>query len=245
MGHQSGIAGKSTREMAAKRRKIALWIGLGGLGLLLLMGIFVQYSSSWGLELVGFFILLFGFPIIQAIIKLVFKRKIKETKRAIRGAKAEEKVGELLERLSEDFYVLNDVQCPFGNIDHIVISKNGGVFLLETKAHGGKVEISNDTLFVNGKLPEKDFISQTLQNTYWLRDTINQITGSKPWITPVIVFTNAFVVESKPVKGVKVVNKKYLYSLLHSTNRSSTNNTAIWEQISKIKDFLRNQPKTE
>jgi hypothetical protein len=32
---------------------------------------------------------------------------------------------------------------------------------------------------VNGKLPEKNFISQTLQNTYWLKEQIDRIIGGK------------------------------------------------------------------
>ncbi len=85
-------------------------------------------------------------------------RATKQAKQALRGAKAEEKIGELLEQLPDDeYYVLNDVKSSYGNIDHIVIKKNCGIFLLETKAHGGRVEIDGDTLLVNGKLPEKRF----------------------------------------------------------------------------------------
>jgi hypothetical protein len=46
-------------------------------------------------------------------------RKLKEEARAIRGAKAEEAIGELLANLSGDYYVLNDIVSPYGNIDHI------------------------------------------------------------------------------------------------------------------------------
>ncbi|HSD85851.1 MAG TPA: hypothetical protein VLG46_18450 [Anaerolineae bacterium] len=36
-----------------------------------------------------------------------------------------------------------------------------GVFLIETKAHGGKVQVLNNRLLVKEKPPEKDFIVQT------------------------------------------------------------------------------------
>jgi hypothetical protein len=237
MENQSGIAGKSTRDMAAKRRKTALWIGLGGFALILFIGLVFQYSPSVELSGIGFFFLLFGAPILKAIFKLVFNKYGQQTKRAIRGAKAEEKIGELLAGLSEDFFVLNDVECPYGNIDHIVISKIGGIFLLETKAHGGQVKVENETLLVNGKFPEKDFLAQTLKNTYWLRDTISQITGSKPWITPVIVFTNAFVVASKPIKGVRIINKKYLLGLLNEAT-VNTSSLLFWNQRDDIQKKL-------
>ena len=109
---------------------------------------------------------------------------------------------------------MHDIESPYGNIDHIVIGKNAGIFLLETKAHGGKVEVNGETLLVNGKLPEKDFIAQALRNSYWLRDEISQIVGDKPWITPILVFTNAFVPPTRPVKGVSIINKKYLLNFL-------------------------------
>ena len=90
-------------------------------------------------------------------------RKLKESKRANRGAVGEERIGDLLSSLTLDDWVLHDIECPNGNIDHIIISKTSGVFLIETKAHGGKVEINGDILLVNGKTPEKDFIAQTLR----------------------------------------------------------------------------------
>lgn len=52
--------------------------------------------------------------------------------------------------------------------------------MLETKAHGGKVETDGETLFVNRKLPKKNFVAQAFQNSYWLCDKISKIIGSKP-----------------------------------------------------------------
>jgi hypothetical protein len=158
--------------------------------------------------------------------------------RAIRGAKAEEKIGGLLEKLPEDFCVLHDIESTYGNIDHIVISKQNGIFLIETKAHGGTVRIDGETLLVNNKLPEKNFISQALQNAYWLKEVIGKEVDAQPWITPVIVFTNAFVSASKPVKGVIVVNKKFLLSLLQRANKPNPVNTQVWQEREKISERL-------
>jgi hypothetical protein len=84
-----------------------------------------------------------------------------------------------LEELRDDFFVLNDIPSPYGNIDHIVIGKNHGIFLLETKAHGGKVQLLEDNILINHNPHEKSFIAQTLKNTYWLRDEILEVTGAK------------------------------------------------------------------
>lgn len=86
-------------------------------------------------------------------------RKIRLEKRTIRGAQAEERASELLNELPDDeYYVLNDIESPYGNTDHVTIGKHCGIFLLETKAHGGKVNIGG-TLLVNGKIPEKSIVS--------------------------------------------------------------------------------------
>ena len=93
---------------------------------------------------------------------------------------------------------------------------------------------------VGGKPPEKDFIAQALKNTYWLRDEIEKVLGSKVWITPVVVFTNAFVPAGKPIKGVWVVNKKYLPSLFQRQARSGSNLAAVWAARDQIaRKFLR------
>lgn len=161
-------------------------------------------------------------------------RKIKLEKRAIRGAKAEERVGGLLAELSNDYYVLNDIESPYGNIDHIVIGKNNGIFLIETKAHGGRVEIDGEAILINGKTPEKDFIAQALQNSYWLRDKLGEYSDSKPWITPIVVFTNAFVPFTKPIKGVQIVNKKYLLNVLGKATKPNAIHAKIWDSKENI-----------
>jgi hypothetical protein len=205
-------AGKSTRQMANARTA-----GIGGMGVLLLL-ILLQ--------------------VVPDLIEGSVGRKLKKEKRAIRGARAEEVIGALLADLSEDYYVLNDIDSPYGNIDHIVISKYSGIFLIETKAHGGRVEVKGETLFVNGKIPEKNFIAQALSNAYWLRDEISQIVGSKPWINPIIVFTNAFVSQTTPVKGVSIIPKKYLLNALHRQNRSNAVNEQVWAKKENIGDRL-------
>lgn len=94
MDKYNGTAGKSTREMAAKRRKTAIWIAIGGLLLLTFLWVFVEFSTAWGVGGIGFIVLVFGFPLTEAVLHLGFNKKIKETKRAVRGAKAEEKIDE-------------------------------------------------------------------------------------------------------------------------------------------------------
>ncbi len=234
-------AGKSTREMASRRRNSALWIAVIGSGILIIMALFVFNAKALGIGGIGLLILIVFARIFADFIEGQIDRKIKLEKRATRGAKAEEKIGDLLYELPEDeFCILNDIECPYGNIDHIVIGKNSGIFLLETKAHGGKVDVNGETLLVNGKLPEKDFISQALRNSYWVRDEISQIVGSKPWIIPVLVFTNAFVSPTRPIKGVSIINRKYLLTFLQRNSRPNATHTQVWAKRENIEMRLMN-----
>jgi hypothetical protein len=88
-------------------------------------------------------------------------------------------------------------------------------------------------VLVNGHEPEKDFIAQTLRNTYWLRDKLSQEVGITAWITPVLVFTNAFVVPTPPVRGVVIVNKKYLANALQKPN-SKEQAATTWASREKV-----------
>ncbi len=164
-------------------------------------------------------------------------RALEKRNRADRGAVAEERIGSDLTDLGEDFFVMNDVASPYGNVDHIVISRIGGVFLIETKAHGGKVSIRDGYVLVNGRTPERNFVAQTLKNTYWLRDEIRATLGVEVWVTPTVVFTNAFVEQSEPVKGVQVINERYLPTVLHRRNWGPQYLT-VWENRAKIRQAL-------
>lgn len=229
MALKHGTAGKSTRDMEKKRyiaRVIMVAIGLLSMALLYLI-LSSMLPKNKGLSGV--------ISVVATIIamKIIANTTLKEAKeverlerRASRGAEAEEKVDGLLKKLPNDYAVFNDVESPYGNIDHVVINTNNAIFLLETKAHGGTVSYNESSLLVNGKVPEKDFISQTLKNTFWLRDYLKEQTGVELYVKPIIVFTNAFVKVHKPIKGVSVINKKYLLdSILKPIDFKTTSDT--------------------
>jgi hypothetical protein len=207
-------AGRSTREMADKRYRARVRFILPMVGLVILLLLILNVSKA--LKVGGF-----AFLAVAILVRLVMgftdakeKKMIREERRAVRGAKAEEEIGSILAGLSGDYYkFISDVVSPYGNIDHIVIGKRTGLFLIETKAHGGRVSVKNERLLVNGHEPEKDFIAQALRNTYWLRERAHDVTGLEIWINTLVVFTNAFVEPTPPVKRVRVINKKYLFPL--------------------------------
>lgn len=228
MTNQRNQAGKSTRDMAARRRAAYFQIGLISIGLMGVIWLISINQKAWGIGGGAMLVLLVAAQVIRAYAERMIDRGSKGELRAIRGAKAEEKVGDILSRLSPDYMVIHDVTSANGNIDHIVIGRMNGIFLIETKAHGGTVTVRDNTLLLNNHLPEKDFVKQTVGNAFWLRGVVTDVIGEAPWITPVIVFTNAFVKASGPVKGVTVVNKKYLLSLLQRVIRPNAVNAKVW-----------------
>jgi len=64
---------------------------------------------------------------------------------------------------------------PRGNLEHVVLLQETGIFLIETKAHEGRISFSGIELEVAGQSPEKDFIAQVHRNTCWLKEVKTEI----------------------------------------------------------------------
>lgn len=205
MALQQGKAGESTKRLENTRYKARVAVTL--IGVISVAALIYLMPNFMGLT---------GIIVIGIAMKLIMTLTDKETrhyekweKKASRGAKAEEKIADILNQLPDDYMVFHDIVSAYGNIDHVVI-KNNSVFLIETKSHRGEVTYNTNGLLINNKPAEKDFISQILRNTYWLKGRIKEMTGLDLFIKPLIVFTNAFVKAYKPVKNVSIINKKYL-----------------------------------
>jgi hypothetical protein len=218
MAFEKGDAGKSTRRLADRRyvgRVIVTLIGVAAMALLLYL--MPNFKGIAGLVVV---VIIMKF--IMELTDKEIKRYEKRERQASRGARAEEKVGDFLKQLPDDYAVFHDIESPYGNIDHVVLNKKNNIFLLETKSHGGEVVYDGKNLLINGKLPEKDFINQILNNIYWLRDEIKKQNGMTVFIKPIIVFTNAFVRVPTPVKNISIINKKFLLKTLTQTQGYKT-----------------------
>jgi hypothetical protein len=123
----------------------------------------------------------------------------------IAGGEAEVRVGEELERLAEHgFYVFHDVQLPrVGNVDHVALGRQG-IFAVETKSHRCTVTREGGELLLNGRFPERDAVKQSWRGAYG----VGEIVGHR--VTPLLVFTNAFVQGRVLVRGVRVLPAKWL-----------------------------------
>ena len=119
------------------------------------------------------------------------------------GSAGESIVAGHLEGLGRHHRVLHDIKIPgaWGNIDHIVLGRNG-VFALETKNHNGRIECNGDE-WVQIKGTYRKYAGslrnpsrQAKGNARSLREFIEQNRGkvfshSRPvWVNAVLVFAN-------------------------------------------------------
>jgi hypothetical protein len=118
-----------------------------------------------------------------------FYRLYRNYQQGFEGEKQVTKV--LSSTLSDDYFLINDVQLAAGkrsNIDHIVLGPTG-IFVLETKNHSGKIVCYADSWTGIGQNP----FTQARVNASRVSRVIkaSEIFKSKPpWIQAVVVFAN-------------------------------------------------------
>ena len=109
------------------------------------------------------------------------------------GAQAERKVFRMVRELGKDFAVLNNVQTRYGNIDHVVIRRDGTIFLIETKSQRGRVTCDGKQLLCNNRPFKRNYISQIVRNTLWLKERIKTLAGLKVWVVSILIFPNGSI----------------------------------------------------
>ena len=241
MSKKYGLAGFSTRELADKRRRSGCGIEILGVGIAVFILFLLLNQTSFNISDWWYIGLFFLAVFILRLVDDHSYRQMKTVHRAERGAKAEEQVDNLLDRLDNSYVVLNDIESPNGNIDHLIISQQNGIYLLETKSHWGKITLQDNKILLNGQATEKDFVNQALSNSYWVKEQVKNVTGLSPWITPIVVFTNAFVEYGPPIKGVRVMNQRFLLNFLCKPVQRSSNNLKIWGNREQIIARLNNK----
>jgi hypothetical protein len=86
-------AGKSTRDMAWRRRRNAIFVGLIVLGIGFLLGFIIFNSKTLGITGGVYLGILLAIRLLGDWYEGYNRRSLKVEKRAIRGAKAEETIG--------------------------------------------------------------------------------------------------------------------------------------------------------
>ena len=229
------------RSAASSRRRKArfLLLVILGLGLLLMaLAIGSLFAGISGSALL----------IIALLIEIASERLSRRADRYFddahhfeKGAEAEEQAAAILAGDSPDrYHIINDVPCPYGNIDHVVISREGGVFAIETKSTHGTIDSTGDSLLVNGSVPERDPIRQVRPNAMWLKDTLGRVTGKKPYVTAVVFFPHAYVNVRKPVQGVVISSAPFLPRVLKQLPHFTSHQDLLWSLRSEVTASLVN-----
>jgi hypothetical protein len=73
-----------------------------------------------------------------------------------------------------------------------------------------------------------------LKYAHWCKNEMIRLIGTRPWITPMVVFTHASVAVDQPVNGVMLVNISYLPTALQKSGRAVSSNSEVWELRTKI-----------
>jgi hypothetical protein len=195
-GSVRGRAGASVRRIAWKRFGVvmAAFIVLYAVLLAILKG--AGHLPIW----------LWGVPVILVLLAMrtVMRTGEHRIDQAIQGAEAEELVGAELAKLDDRFHVIHDVVVGPGNIDHVVVGP-AGIFTIETKSHWGKVAFRDGRFLRDGRPFEKNVLGQSYAEAKSLQEHLRKISGKDFPVTPLLVFTRAFVEVRGKARGVQVL----------------------------------------
>ncbi len=161
---------------------------------------FVVHSSFPGLRLPP----TSSLPLFAALLllmwlvpKLTFRRMdelAKERESMRKGAAGEKSVAHTLSKLPDEFRVLNDVQTPTGNLDHVVVGPTG-VFVVETKNWRGIVGADGKgELTWNGKALKTAYVKKFVGRVTGTRERVEVLApGVVSFFRALMVFTSAWV----------------------------------------------------
>jgi hypothetical protein len=118
----------------------------------------------------------------------------KERESMRKGAAGEKSVAHTLSKLPDEFRVVNDVQTPIGNLDHVVIGPTG-VFVIETKNWRGIIDADGKgELTWNGKGLKTTYVKKFLARVMETRKRVQVLApGLDAYFKGLIVFTSAWV----------------------------------------------------
>ena len=227
--------GSSTRQLAHQRhthRQI-----LAVLGLVALAAIALAYYSLP--VAIGFLFALAGLWAVNHYFISSMDFVHRRERDGSRAAEAEETVGAILNHLPAGHQVFHDVPVARGNIDHLVLRRDGAVFVIETKSHRGDVTLEHCELRHDRRPFEKDFIRQTLDDVSWLKKSIADRLGFEPrWIHAAIVFTHAHVPRHCQLSRVHILRPDYLERWLASQPGDSDAALKLWPQMPLLKPLF-------
>lgn len=146
------------------------------------------------------------------------RKKFKRVRNLQQGLKGEKAVGQFLDCLRENgAKIFHDIPGEGFNLDHVVVHRSG-VYVIETKTISkpdrgeAKLLFDGKKIVKNGLEPDRNPVVQVIAGSEWLADLIEQSTGRKFKIKPVVVYPGWYIQSTAEAKksDVWVLNPKAL-----------------------------------
>lgn len=221
-----GTAGEFTSDEAERQKTKRLLIAMGAIAFLAFLegatvsGLWAKLHAPWWLNTLVQCLGVAG----MGVVATYGFRKLDETwvtaGRWQRGAEGESVVGNLLADFPDDFYIVNDLSTPYGNLDHLVVGPTG-VFVLETKNWRGIVRADGKgELLLNGKPTGKTYVRQFVRRLMGFREkTVKLEPSLDTYFDGVLVFTSARVEANWGTTGaVKCIREDQLWDYIVEKN---------------------------
>ncbi len=153
-----------------------------------------------------------------------------------RGAGAELSILNALEKLP-GYKVIPDFNTGRGNIDCIAIGPKG-IFAIEIKSNNGFVSYVNNELLINGKLPEKNYITQTVAEKLKLSDILKRQFGKEYSVTGLLEFPYGRI-DKNSIRGKLLDHNIWIgQQSFHKYLIENSRDYLSQEEIEKIYSFL-------
>ena len=120
------------------------WTALSLVGLALLI------TAMVGLSVGGWPVAIAAGALVLAAAKGVVAKIIRRLRATRKGRLGEGLTSQLIARLPDDYYLINDVAAQHGNIDHVVVGPCG-ILVIETKRVAGEIACDGDRWSVKGR----------------------------------------------------------------------------------------------
>lgn len=126
-----------------------------------------------------------------------------------------------IHKLSKEFYLISKVSLPNSLLADYIAIGSSGIWLIEVKDNGGKIEFNGDDIIQGGTVL-KGLTTKVLEKSYTLADFVKKnIKNGDVKVAPVIAFTSSKVnLDSVPkmIKGVYIISRQNTVSLIENTD---------------------------
>ena len=170
------------------------------------------------------------YTVVAGVILIYASRKAIKIKRKIRnleqGREGEKAVGQYLDRLrGQGYQIFHDIVADGFNLDHALVGPSG-VYAIETKTiskpsnREAVVQYDGEKVTVAGFEPDRDPVQQVKASASWLQELIEESTGKRFKVRPVILYPGWYITNKSKGCEVWVLNPRALPAFLENENIS-------------------------